>query len=170
MEHIGYSLIDAMGVEVQVWGTQKGVLVSLPNEIKLPNGGYVHAARPGEQLGDWKLVERWLEDAPPSRWHARIGEAAVSDGSRVVVTTLYESEPTIVPNEVSATKVRLALEEAGLLAQVEASVSAAGEAVKINWEFEPAIHRNSQLIKDVGAALGLDPAVIDALFRRAAEL
>lgn len=78
MDHIGYSLVDGAGNEASFWGDAIGQIAGLPDVIALPNGDTVHGATLGEQLGAWRLVERY----------GQYGAAAstVYDGTRVVVT------------------------------------------------------------------------------------
>ena len=73
---------------------------------------------------------------------------------------------------VSATprQVRLALNEAGLLSNVEAAVNSVGGATKITWEYALMINRNDPMIAQVAAGLGLTDQQIDALFARAVAL
>lgn len=73
-----------------------------------------------------------------------------------------------VPQFVSMRQARLALLAAGLLAGVDAAISALpspdGEAARIDWEYAVEVRRSSPLIATLGPALGLDDAAIDALF------
>jgi hypothetical protein len=75
-----------------------------------------------------------------------------------------------VPQTVSPRQARLALLAAGLLDQVEASVSAAGGATKITWDYATEINRTDPLIISIGAALKLTDDQIDVLFRYAASV
>lgn len=59
MHQIGYSLVTAQGQELLFWGDAIGQCEGVPDRIALPNGDFVHGARAGDALGDWKLVERW---------------------------------------------------------------------------------------------------------------
>src|SRR6202790_693742 len=97
MEQIGYSLVDASGHEVWHVGNIKGQIYLLPDTVPLPNGDQVHCAKAGDQLGEWKLVERWIDDSPPSRWHSTTGSSVAFDGTKVVVTVSYGANPSIVP-------------------------------------------------------------------------
>ena len=70
-----------------------------------------------------------------------------------------------VPYSISMGQARLALFDMGKLAEVDALINSLPEAekqrAKIEWEFRPTVERNSPLVKQIGAALGLD---LDALF------
>lgn len=97
MEKIGYSLIDADGTEVWHVGDIKGQQYGLPGMVILPNGDQVHCPSVGETLEEWQLVERWLVDEPPSPWYAIIGQSVAFDGTKVIVTIIYEDTPSITP-------------------------------------------------------------------------
>lgn len=91
MQHIGYSLIDEQHVEVESYG-------GLPSVLLLPNGDQVHAPALGVQYGNrWTLVERWIVDNPPGPLYAAIGETKAFDGTKMIVTILYETTPTLPP-------------------------------------------------------------------------
>jgi hypothetical protein len=89
MEQIGYSLVDASGNEVQFFGDTKGRLHAIPQPIVLPNGDQVHGAEVGDQLGEIKVVGRWLVDEQPSEWFEPSGRAVAFDGEKIVVTVQY---------------------------------------------------------------------------------
>jgi len=88
MQHVGYSLVDATGTEVQSWGgLQAGVTAGAPQMIRLPNGNDVHCPALG-QLGDWQLLERWLVDDKPQGQDLIRHDVAVESG-KVVVRAIY---------------------------------------------------------------------------------
>ena len=78
------------------------------------------------------------------------------------------------PQEVTMRQARLALLAAGKLAGVEAAIAAMPEpqktAASIEWEYSNALQRNNPFVAQLGAALGLDDAGIDALFVEASKL
>ena len=80
--------------------------------------------------------------------------------------------PTIagVPQEVTMRQARLALLGAGLLDNVNSAIATAGQAALIEWEFANSVVRGSPFITQLGAALGMTDAQIDALFVAAAGL
>jgi hypothetical protein len=61
MEHIGYSLIDAEGAEIQSWGNLSGQTAGIPAMIALPNGDHVHCPSVGETYSGLRLLPRMLE-------------------------------------------------------------------------------------------------------------
>jgi|688.fasta_scaffold785142_2 hypothetical protein len=83
-------------------------------------------------------------------------------------------QPIVVPQSVTMRQARLALLNAGLLDDVEAAINALPEpprrAARIEWEFSSEVFRNRDFVLMLGQALGLDAAVIDALFIEAATL
>jgi hypothetical protein len=83
-------------------------------------------------------------------------------------------EPVVIPSPVSMRQARLALLQAGKLADVGAAIAAlpspAKEAAQIEWEYAIEVKRDSQLVIQLAPALGLDDAALDALFTQAATL
>ena len=79
-----------------------------------------------------------------------------------------------VPEVVTMRQARLALLGAGKLAQVEAAIASMPEpqrtAASIEWEYSNALQRSNPFVSQLGAALGLDDAGIDALFVEASKL
>lgn len=82
--------------------------------------------------------------------------------------------PVIVPSAVTMRQARLALLGAGLLDDVEAAIAAlpspAKETAKIEWEYSQEVQRHNGFVAQLGPALGLDAAALDALFVAAARL
>jgi len=82
--------------------------------------------------------------------------------------------PLPVPSVVTMRQARLALLQAGLLAQVNTAVAnmpgAAGDAARIEWTFSSTVERNHPLVQSVTGALGLTESQLDDLFRLAATL
>lgn len=72
-----------------------------------------------------------------------------------------------VPAEVSRLQAVLALEELGLLDDVEALVAARPRSVQLAWASAPDFHRDSPMIAQLWTALGRTPAQLDELFRAA---
>lgn len=171
MEQIGYSLIDTNGDELTAFGNTKGVLYGPPALIALSNGDQVHCAKVGDVFATGeKLVERWIDDNPASKWLSATGRMISFDGTKIIVTVEYETTPTIVPDLITPRQARLALLGADLLDDVEAAVNAAGGATKITWEYATEINRNDPLFATLGGSLGLTADQIDNLFRAASEL
>lgn len=85
---------------------------------------------------------------------------------------LRDPEPPapVVTRSVTPRQARLALLAAGHLAAVQEAMSALPEAAKIEWEYATAVERDSALVAQMGAVLGLDDAALDQLFTTAAGL
>ena len=106
----------------------------------------------------------------------------IVNGARVEMTPEEESAfeasrapgPTPIPQEVTMRQARLALHNAGLLASVEASINALLEPkksmVRIEWEHSQTVQRSRGIVVELGTAMGLTSAQIDALFTAAAAL
>ena len=79
-----------------------------------------------------------------------------------------------VPHEVTMRQARLALLATGKLAGVDAAIASLPEpqktAASIEWEYSNALQRSNPFVAQLGAALGIDDAAIDALFVEAAKL
>ncbi|MEH3087730.1 MAG: hypothetical protein PGN26_14620 [Xylophilus ampelinus] len=86
----------------------------------------------------------------------------------------YELPPPAVPASVTKRQARRALRLAGHIQTVEAAIAAmtgeAGERAREDWELAGTVERASPLVAAMGAALGLDDAALDELFRQAAAL
>lgn len=82
--------------------------------------------------------------------------------------------PTPVPTSASMRQARLALLQAGKLADVTTAINAlaspAKEAAQIEWEYATEVRRDSALMQQLAAAIGLDDAALDALFTQAVTL
>lgn len=72
-----------------------------------------------------------------------------------------------VPQEVTPYQARCALDAAGLLDAVEAIVAQSTRQTRNAWEYGISVRRDSTMINDLGAALGLTSAQIDNLFIQA---
>lgn len=79
-----------------------------------------------------------------------------------------------VPAAVSMRQARLALLDAGMLADVDAAVASMpgveGDAARIEWEYAATVGRSSPLVASLAVALSLTQAQLDALFVQAAGL
>lgn len=79
-----------------------------------------------------------------------------------------------VPSSVTMRQARLALLAAGHLNKVAAAIEQLPEpqksAAKIEWEYAAHVERQSDFVAQMGQALGLDDAQLNALFTAAAAL
>lgn len=85
-------------------------------------------------------------------------------------------EPIVnsVPQEVTMRQARLALLDAGLLANVQTAINSLPEPAKtkaqIEWDYSNALQRSNPFVATLGGALGLDSEALDNLFIQAATL
>jgi hypothetical protein len=102
-----------------------------------------------------------------------IPEGKVTTGMTVervggVVKYVRTLEDKPVPTSVTMRQARLAMNQAGILSQVEAALDALSEpsktVAKIEWETATIMKRNHPLVDGLAAGLGLTEAQIDALF------
>ncbi|HRQ83373.1 MAG TPA: hypothetical protein PKZ97_19835 [Azospirillaceae bacterium] len=84
---------------------------------------------------------------------------------RRVWTAVLSPPPAVV----SMAQARVAIERRGLTAAVSAAAAADAEAA-IAWEYATEISRGSDLVAALAAALGLDDAALDDLFREAGRV
>ena len=79
-----------------------------------------------------------------------------------------------VPASVTMRQARLALLGAGLLDDVETVIDALPEpkrtVARIEWDYASEVHRASEFVTLLGAALELDKQSLDDLFLKASEL
>ena len=93
------------------------------------------------------------------------------NGQPVRITPL---PPVPVPQVVTMRQARLALLEVGKLDAVAPAIasmpSPAKEQAQIEWEYSTTVERQRPLVLQLGPALGLDSAALDALFIAAEKL
>lgn len=79
-----------------------------------------------------------------------------------------------VPSEITMRQARLVLLGAGKLAAVETAINAMSEptksAAQIEWEYSNTVQRHNGFVSQLGPALGLTDAEIDAMFIAGAAL
>lgn len=78
--------------------------------------------------------------------------------------------PTPVPQTVTRFQALAALSNAGLLANAQAAVTAAGGITLLAWENAQSFDRSSPTIASLATALSLTSAQVDALFIAAAQI
>lgn len=94
----------------------------------------------------------------------------VSIGHRWNGTSYSAPTPELppVPEMVSMRQARLAMLDAGILAQVDAAIGQSSEANKIEWEYATDLRRDHPLVAQLAPALSLSEDDVDNLFRSAA--
>lgn len=105
------------------------------------------------------------------------GDVAVPqrpDANHVWSNGQWVAGPTPVPASVPNLFGRLALLQAGRLADVEAALAALAEPQKAEamvwWDYSPVIERQHPLTIQIGAACGMTDADIDGFFVSAASI
>lgn len=93
-----------------------------------------------------------------------IADQSALDAETERMTSIWRSETSV-----SMRQARLALLQAGKLADVDAAIQALPsphkEAAQIEWEYATEVKRNSTLVKNLMPALGLNDIEMDGLFR-----
>lgn len=74
----------------------------------------------------------------------------------------------VIPSSVAMRQARLALHRAGLLSQVNVAIT--DPEAQIEWEYATTVERNSILVQNLAAGLGLTEQQLDDLFTQAAAL
>lgn len=138
-----------------------------PNEKQ---GQYQRIAELAAEPFDVAEPMHWI-DAPDG---TTIDRHAYDPTIKAIIAYTPEQEPEAIPTEVTMRQARLALLAAGKLAGVDAYIASMPEpqrtAAQIEWEYSNVLQRSNPFVSQLGAALGLDDAAIDALFVEAAKL
>lgn len=87
------------------------------------------------------------------------------NGSEVIVDT---NPVKLVPQSVTAYQARIALNQLGLLDDVQSAVDAHGGDLKIRWDFAGDLNRNHPDVIAIAGALGWSSGQLDDLFISAA--
>lgn len=138
---------------------------------------------PNEKKGAFQRIAEVAEQhfpvATPLHWVAApVGTTldghAYDPATQSFVDYVPDSEQGAVPHEVTMRQARLALLAAGKLAGVDAAIASLPEpqktAASVELEYSTTVQRSNPFVAQLGAALGLDDAEIDALFVEAAKL
>lgn len=132
------------------------------NGTQYPSG-WVEGATP-EQLAE--IGVQFVPDIPMPEHNTETHRATqLDDGT----WQLVELPPRHVP-DVSPAQIRIALNQMGLRAQVEAAVEAGSQDLKDWWEYSTEIQRNHPLVDQMAAGLGVSVEQTDALFMLASTL
>jgi hypothetical protein len=113
-------------------------------------------------------------------------DAALADGFEMLIDAQFadwqqeqaqaaaQAAAAYVPPAVTMRQARLVLLGAGLLPKIDKAIagmpSPHKEAATIEWEYSSEVKRDGALVQQLGAALGLDNAALDAMFKQAATL
>lgn len=116
----------------------------------------------GDVPGEWVAVAFDYTDPLPTDDLDRL----LWNGSGFDVAPLNVA----VPTDVDQRQIRRALINRGLYQSAQAAVLKMSDEAQVDWEFEPRVKRNSQLVKEMGVALRLSDAKLDGLFIDAAKI
>jgi hypothetical protein len=101
------------------------------------------------------------------------GELVAMTPAEITALEAARASVTSVPQEVTMRQARLALMAAGKLGAVEDAINALPEpaktAARIEWEYSQSVQRSRGIVAQLGAAIGLTSAQVDALFIDAAQ-
>jgi hypothetical protein len=116
----------------------------------------------GEEVED--IVKMY---SPVAYWKEQEANVVVPELGGGTITP-PEPPPPVVIASVTMRQARLALHRAGLLDQVDAAITDA--EARIEWEYATTVERNSPLVQNLAAGLGLTEQQLDDLFTQAAGL
>jgi hypothetical protein len=143
-----------------------------PLSVELPpagSGSYVAPLTkelvPTDQPGYDEFTQRLEETASET-------DTQIIQGWDIVALSAAEQSAFLAQwrtqANVTMRQARLALKEQGLLATVQTNISAMPEDSQIEWEYAGQVERASSLVSTLGAALALNDADLDNLFKLAA--
>jgi hypothetical protein len=128
----------------------EGVIFALPTERHRPADGFMLVEADPIKGNDGVWRQQWVEVPAPER------------------------EAPVIPQVVSMRQARLALLQAGLLDDVEATITTLEEpqrtATQIEWEYSTEVQRASSTTAMLAGVLGLTKEQIDEMFSTAAML
>ena len=94
------------------------------------------------------------------------GQEELPDDAPEIVAFLESLKPPVI---VSKLRLKLELDDRGLLGAAKAAVAAAGGRPQMYWDDSTTFESNHPLVAQIGAAIGLTTEQIAALFKAAAE-
>jgi len=177
----GYSLVDlATGKEAQHFPSN----VPPPDFIRISATAAVHSPEVGGVFVNHTLVERYAQAEPVETRTKKMAAVAVDyDGTKTVASralvnrsadelSAYDAATEAGRLAMTCTprQMRLALLQLGDLDAVEAVVAAAGQDVRIQWEYSTLFERSHPAWDALVGGIGKSPADVDALFALAATL
>ena len=149
-----------------------------PNQgFDLPGKRRVAAAVKGWGSGDgYSIVAPAAADpVPDGQRSTGITAQKQADGAWKWAHALEQAPPSPVPPQVDLARAKIALDEAGLLDDVEAALAAITDPTTkrralIAWDASPTISRNGQLVTTLAATVPGLADRLDDLFRTAAAI
>ncbi len=120
-------------------------------------------------------VVNWLRDDLPQGYFPPAGHTLVERSRLPAGWREAEPDPSPVPESVSAVQARQWLICRGLLTGVDAAIERLEtpvdrEMVRVWWEYEPTLRRDSSQVARWATACGFTAAQVDDFFREAAEI
>lgn len=115
-------------------------------------------------------MARWRKNGEPSVAELPAWDRDAAGEVRTGLATNAESREACgwveagVPDQVDMAQARVALLNAGLLAEVDAWVETQDEETQIFWKSRGTLRRNSARLAAAAAAKGYDAALLDQLF------
>ena len=123
------------------------------------------------------IKSQQFNDSPPTRWTLSLGADGVSATLDTDSTVAPAGLPagvvvtTLAPPSVLMWQAKAALQQAGLLAQADGAIAAAGNpALTAFWSYAPSIDRTSPTLASLAKTIGLSDPQIDALFIAAGNI
>lgn len=177
----GYSLVDlATKKETQHFPSN----VAPPDYIRISATAAVHSPEVGGVFENHTLVERYAQAAPAETRTKKLSAVAVDyDGTKAVASqalvnrsadelAAYDAATEVGRLAMTCTprQMRLALLQVGDLDVVEAVVAAAGQDVRIQWEYSTLFERSHPAWNALVGGIGKTPTDVDALFALARTL
>ncbi len=105
------------------------------------------------------------------RFDMRLGrELTPSEEAAARASEVLQAPANPVPEAVTPLQMRRALRQAGLKAQVDAFVAAAGEEAQEAWEYAVEVRRDDALVAAAAASVSMSSGALDNLFRLAATM
>ena len=160
-----------------VCNKQTGVVVYLLNDEPTLDADGLHGeVRACDITTDTHMVVA-VADAPADfvgnayrfdgAWH--VADQSALDAEIERLASVWRSDATV-----SMRQARLALLQAGKLADVDTAIAAlpspSKEAAQIEWEYATEVKRTSSLVQSLTPALGLSDVEMDGMFKLAATL
>lgn len=168
---VGFALIDTQGgnrVLQTFGGLTPGIEQTTPPMITLPNGDIVYAPAVGPLGSRWRLVPRVLDTQGSDPSLPMLDATSTFDGTSIIVTPTY-GQP-IVPQQITAMQLKVALSRAGKLAPFVTWVNSQPAEVQLMWTNMIFVTRFSPMIANAATSLSQTPAQIDAIFRAAGKI
>lgn len=152
MEHIGYSLIDEAGEELQFWGDISGQTQGLPDFVRWPSSDQTHCPALGQTNNGARIVLRQLNQivgTPAS-------QSIACDGAQIIVTRI--TPPISV--QISKSTIIDRLYAAGKLSDAYAAFGSLDLYTQQRWNSRVSVNSDDPDTILLLESIGADPDVI----------